>query len=83
MDYVKALRQSNDSIGGELLFVNHVGRAKEVLSHSEDEAAKEQEGMHLSVETKVISVETWGKNLTGVKFKQDAVKDMNILSFRK
>lgn len=50
-----ALRQSgryNDPVGGESLIRNHVGRAKEVVCHSEDKAAEQQEGMHLSLEQK-------------------------------
>lgn len=38
------------SVGGESLFRDHVSRTEEVLYHSEDKAAKKQEGMHLDLQ---------------------------------
>lgn len=51
-NHLKALREPSrhDSVGGEALFRGHVSGAEEVLCHSEDKAAKKQEGMHLDLQ---------------------------------
>lgn len=48
-DYGKVLRECNNSIVGELLFRDHVGGTQHGLWRHQDEAAQQEETLHLSL----------------------------------
>lgn len=48
-DYGKVLRECNNSIVGELLFGDHVGGTQHGLCRHQDEAAQQEETLHLSL----------------------------------
>lgn len=49
-DYGKVLRERHNPIGGELLLGDHVGGAQDGLRRHQDEAAQQEETLHLSLE---------------------------------